>query len=164
MTTRRGVSALLTLLALGALSFGACTATPEATPTPTVTATPTATATATTTATATPTPTSTPTPGATAGAGPAPTNVRLEGRLPDLSVPVPPGEGEAGRLTILWDGAPNATGFHVYVKECDGTVRPAIEVPATDQRFGPLHACRPTGDLGVAAVYPGGESSISWSR
>ncbi|MGE3857743.1 MAG: hypothetical protein AB7G21_12375 [Dehalococcoidia bacterium] len=182
MTTRRGAAApplpraLIALLAAGVLGLAACTGTPEATATPTGTVT--TTATATETATATPSPTAstsgtpsatttstrTAAPSATPGAGPAPTNVRLDGRLPDLSVPVPPGEGEAGRLTILWDGAPDATGFHVYVKECDGTVRPALEVPATDHRYGPLHACRPSGNLGVAAVYPGGESSIAWAR
>lgn len=179
MTTRRGTAApplpraLLTLLAAGVLGLTACTGTPEATATPTGTATATASATPTVTAPASPSPTGTstatsspssPSPTATPGAGPSPTNVRLDGRLPDLSVPVPPGEGEAGRLTILWDGAPDATGFQVYVKDCDGSVRPAIEVPATDHRYGPIHACRPSGNLGVAAIYPGGESSIAWAR
>jgi len=90
--------------------------------------------------------------------------VRLEGRLPDLNTPVPPGEAEAGRLTVLWEGGAGASGFRVYLKGCDGTIQPPIEVPASDHRFGPVHACRPTGNIGVAAVYPSGASAISWVR
>lgn len=101
---------------------------------------------------------------ATPATGAAPANVRLEGRLPDLTTPVPLGEGEAGRLTVRWEGGAGARGFRVYVKDCDGTVRPPIEVAPTDHQFGPLQACRPSGNIGVAAVYAGGESSIAWVR
>ena len=107
-----------------------------------------------------PSPAGTGTPAALA----APTNVRLQGRLPDLSTPVPLGEAESGRVTVLWDGGAVATGFRVYLKECDGTQRPPIELPPTDRQLGPLQPCRPSGNVGVAAVYARGESSISWVR
>lgn len=167
MTTRPVGTHLLALLLLGTLALG-CTRTPAVTATPTRTSTVTPTGTPTPAVTSTAAPTGTVTGTATAsttpGAGTPPTNVRLEGRLPDLSTPVPPGEGEAGRLTVLWDGGTGARGFRVYLKECDGTVRPPIEVPASDHRFGPLQACRPTGNIGVSAVYAGGESAIAWVR
>lgn len=158
---------VVSLTASALLLAGACTPTvdtPTATPTgtPAITA-PTATVTATSSpspAASSPAPTGTPTPSAFA----APTNVRLQGRLPDLSTPVPLGEAESGRVTVLWDGGEGVTGFRVYLKECDGTQRPRMELPPTDRRLGPLQPCRPSGNVGVSAVYAGGESSISWVR
>ena len=44
---------------------------------------------------------------------PAPTGVRLTGRLPDTKATVPPGEAEAGRVTVHWDVVPGATAYRV---------------------------------------------------
>lgn len=148
-----------------ASSLVACSSTPgmpTATSTAVVTATATATPNATRTPSATPgaTVTSTPAPGSPG----APMNLKLTGRIPDLSTPIPPGEGEAGRLTLAWGGGTGATGFRIYLKECDGTVKPALDVPGSDHQYGPIHVCRPTGSIGVSAFNTIGESSITWVR
>ncbi|MCC6236332.1 MAG: hypothetical protein IT299_02010 [Dehalococcoidia bacterium] len=130
------------------------------TATRTVVGTPTATTSATASASP-PSPSPTSRPGA---ALPAPTNVRLTGRLPDTSATVPPGEGEAGRVTVHWDGVPNAAGYRIYERSCDGAVRVALDVGREDRQYGPLQPCRPGGDVGVSAVLPGGESAITWAR
>ena len=176
---------LLAVLAVGAiLVFGGddtedgdgdVTPTATVTTPPTSTATATATATATTTATATATATetpatSTPTPDTTAtpddaGAGPpSATNVSLTGALPDTNATVPPGEGEAGRVTVHWEyGDDDVSGFRVYQRECEGTVvAEPIEVEAEERQYGPLQPCRPGGDIGVSAVDDSGESEIVW--
>ena len=154
-----------------ACSLLGCTSTPS-TPAATVTtvgtataatsqnATPNATPSATRTPAATPTATSTPATGSPA----SPTNLKLTGRIPDLSTPIPPGEGEAGRLTLAWEGGTGATGFRIYLKECDGTVKRALDVPGADHQYGPIHVCRPTGNIGVSAFNTSGESSITWVR
>ena len=151
------------------ISLVACTAPASS---PTTGATPTTSASAATSPTTSATPSPAPTspaptstaPSATASAFPAPTNIRLAGRLPDLTQPVPPGEGEAGRLTISWESVAGPRGFRVYTRDCDGTVKAALDVPAGDRQYGPIHACRPTGNLGVSALYAGGESAIAWAR
>ena len=38
------------------------------------------------------------------------------------------------------------------------------ESGAFRRQYGPIHACRPTGNLGVSALYAGGESAIAWAR
>jgi hypothetical protein len=91
-------------------------------------------------------------------------SVTLEGALPDLATLVPPGEGERGRVTVRWTYAGNATGFRIYLVDCDGTVRRAAEAGASEHSFGPLQPCRPSGNVGVAAVSLGSESTIVWAR
>lgn len=59
---------------------------------------------------------------------------------------------------------PGATGYRLYLKECDGTVKRALDVPAADHQYGPIHVCRPTGNIGVSAFNTIGESSITWVR
>jgi len=153
-----------------AIALTACTPAPIAAPSATPTATPTvatkAPASPTASATASPSATATTTPAtsATPNTLVAPRNLKLAGRLPDISTLVPPGEGESGRLTISWESATGPIGFRIYTKDCDGTVKAALDVPAADRQFGPIHACRPTGNLGVSALYPAGESAIAWVR
>ncbi len=158
--------ALAATLLLATL-LAACTPTPG-TPSATVTAVVTKTATATATPSATRTSSVTPSATATSTAAPgspsAPTNLKLTGRIPDLSTPIPPGEAESGRLTLAWEGGTGATGFRIYLKECDGTVKPALDVPGADHQYGPIHVCRPTGSIGVSAFNTAGESNITWVR
>lgn len=93
----------------------------------------------------------------------APVNVKLTGALPDLSVTVPPGEGEQGRVTITWEYTGTATGFKVYQRDCNGVpTGTPIEVAAVDHMYGPLQPCRPGGNVGVSAVSAAGESPIAW--
>ena len=154
------------------VALAACTPAPTDAPSATPTATPTVatkasaspTASATASPSATATTTTTPATSATTNTLVAPRNLKLAGRLPDISTPVPPGEGEAGRLTISWESATGPIGFRIYTKDCDGTVKAALDVPAADRQFGPIHACRPTGNLGVSALYAAGESAIAWVR
>lgn len=96
----------------------------------------------------------------------APVNVRLTGPIADLSMTVPPGEGERGRVTVLWDSdATSVTGFRVYQRDCSGVpTGTPIVVPAADRQYGPLQPCRPGGNVGVAAVSAAGESPITWAR
>ena len=42
--------------------------------------------------------------------------------------PVPPGEGESGRVTVHWDGVSGATGYRIYERACDGTIRGALDM------------------------------------
>lgn len=91
-----------------------------------------------------------------------PSNLRITGALPDLSVPVPPGQGELGRITVSWqDNSNNETGFRLY-QDCNGVVTRIAEVDADDSSYGPLQVCRP-GRVGVSAVNAYGESAILWS-
>ncbi len=160
----RPIALVATLLL--ASSLVACTSTPTpagtATAVMTAPATPSATRTPAATPATTPTATSTSTP--TPGAPASPTNLKLTGRIPDLSTPIPPGEAESGRLTLAWEGGTGATGYRLYLKECDGTVKRALDVPAADHQYGPIQVCRPTGNIGVSAFNTIGESSITWVR
>jgi hypothetical protein len=82
--------------------------------------------------------------------------------LPDLNTPVPPGQGEAGRLTAHWaDNSDNETGFRIY-NECAGAVTTLLEVGADEDQYGPFQSCRP-GRVGVAAFNDAGESDIVWA-
>ena len=167
MTTRRAVLASIILFVIiGTACTAPSASAPSATTTPpAATSTPSPSTTATPAATASTTPTATPS--ATASPFVSPTNLKLAGRLPDISTPVPPGEGELGRLTISWEmpsAAPAPRGFRIYTKDCDGTVKAALDVPAADHQYGPIHACRPTGNLGVTALSSSGESPIAWVR
>lgn len=107
--------------------------------------------------------TASPTPTGAASTIPAPTNVRLTGRLPNLTATVPAGEGEAGRVTIEWDAPTGPAAFRVYMQDCAGTVARALEVTSTERRYGPLQPCRPGGKVGVAAFTSAGESAIVWA-
>ena len=99
------------------------------------------------------------------GGPPAPTNVRLTGALPDTSVLVPAGQGELGRVTVMWDSSAVVTGFRIYQRDCSGVpTGTPIEVTAADRQFGPLQPCRPGGNIGVAAVSGAGESPITWVK
>ena len=94
---------------------------------------------------------------------PAPTNVRLTGRLPDTNATVPAGEGEAGRVTIEWNAAAGAEGYRLFMQDCAGKITPtAIELGAGERRYGPLQPCRPGGKVGVAAFSRAGGSVIVW--
>jgi hypothetical protein len=105
---------------------------------------------------ATPTPTSAPDLA-------APSDVRIEGALPDLRTPVPPGQGELGRITVVWkDNSTNEDGFRVF-QECNGTPAEVLEVEANVTQYGPLQVCRP-GRVGVAAFEGQDQSAIAWSR
>jgi hypothetical protein len=146
---------------LPVLTLMACSDEPDEEATPTTGAQPPATSTDVPEATATSTTGPAGTPEPAAGAPDAPSDVTLEGPLPDLQTPVPPGEGELGRLTIAWqDNSNNETGFRVY-QECDGAETVLMEVPAGETSYGPLQTCRP-GRLGVAAFNADGESEIVW--
>ena len=94
---------------------------------------------------------------------PAPTNVHLSGRLPDTKATVPPGEGEAGRVTVQWDAQTGADGFRIYLKDCSGSITRALEVDGATRQYGPLQPCRPGGAIGVSAFNGGGESAIVWT-
>jgi hypothetical protein len=142
------------------------------TPTPTATATASAATPSPTTAAATNTPEVTATtaaPTATTGTGAsgadapaAPSDATLTGQLPDLNTPVPPGQGEAGRLTVHWtDNSDNETGFRIY-NDCNGTVSAMLDLPANEEQYGPLQSCRP-GRVGVSAFNDTGESDIVWA-
>ena len=101
------------------------------------------------------------------GEGPAaPTNVSLSGPLPDTNETVAPGEGETGRVTVEWSYEDDdISGFHVYQRECDGTVvAEPIEMGVDERQYGPLQPCRPGGDIGVSAVDESGESEIVWAQ
>ncbi len=144
---------LLLAVACGGSSSGSATSTPTAATATGTPATPTSPA-------ASPTAAATGTPSASAPA--APTDVQLSGALPDLNTPVPPGQGELGRLTVSWtDNSQNETGFRVY-QECEGTVTPLLEVPADETQYGPFQTCRP-GRVGVAAYNADGVSEITWA-
>lgn len=131
------------------------TATPEPT-----TQTATATSTAPPPETDTATPTSTPAEGAPA----PPSSVTVSGRIPDLNEPVPPGEGEAGRITVEWvDESDDEDGFRIYSEECEQPLAILVEVPADETMHGPLNPCRPA-RVGVAAFNADGESEIVWAE
>jgi hypothetical protein len=92
----------------------------------------------------------------------APSNLQISGALPDLSVPVPPGQGELGRITVSWqDNSINEDGFRLY-QSCDGIVTEIAEFAANETSYGPLQVCRP-GQVGVAAFNANGESPVIWS-
>jgi hypothetical protein len=77
--------------------------------------------------------------------------------------PVPPGQGELGRVTLSWtDNSADESGFRVY-QECDFVVSPLLEVGADEAWYGPLQACRP-GRIGVAAFNSEEESAIAWAE
>ena len=96
---------------------------------------------------------------------PAPTNVRLTGSLPDLMTTVPAGEGERGRVTVMWDSVAAVTGFRVYQRDCGGVLTGTpIEVPGGERQYGPLQPCRPGGNVGVSALNSTGESVITWVK
>lgn len=96
---------------------------------------------------------------------PAPTNVRLTGSLPDLMTTVPAGEGERGRVTVMWDSVSAVTGFRVYQRDCGGVLTGTpIEVPGGERQYGPLQPCRPGGNIGVSAMNSTGESVITWVK
>jgi hypothetical protein len=142
----------------------ACSDSDDEDATPTVSAGGTTTVTTTTTSSASTTSvTSSTSTTTTAAEGPeAPSDVTLSGALPDLNTPVPPGEGEMGRLTIAWtDNSDNEDGFRVY-QECDGTQSVLLEVEADETSYGPFQTCRP-GRVGVAAYNTDGESEIVWA-
>jgi len=105
----------------------------------------------------------TPTPTTAAGLA-APSDVRVEGPLPDLRTPVPPGQGELGRITVIWkDNATDEDGFRV-LQSCDGgTPTQVLEVEANVTQYGPLQVCRP-GRVGVAAFKGDEQSEIAWSQ
>jgi hypothetical protein len=91
-----------------------------------------------------------------------PSAVTIEGPLPDLRTPVPPGQGELGRIILVWqDNAANELGFRIY-QECEGRVATLLDVPSNETRYGPLQTCRP-GRLGVAAYNSSGFSTITWA-
>ncbi len=172
MSMMRGSTRLLMLAAFAVLlaSLAACSGDDDnTTATPTASATASATATSpapspspspTATATSAPAPTETSTPEAATPA--APTDATLTGRLPDLNTPVPPGEGEAGRLTIHWtDNSDDETGFHVY-NECNGAVTVLFDLPADTEQYGPFQSCRP-GRVGIASFNAAGASDIVWA-
>ena len=96
-------------------------------------------------------------------AGPAaPTSLQISGRIPDLNQTVPPGEGEAGRITLSWnDTSNNEDGFRIY-QDCGGNVTVLTEVDANTTSMGPLQTCRP-GHIGVASLNENGVSAILWS-
>lgn len=97
-----------------------------------------------------------------ANAPAAPTNLRITGALPDLNQPVPPGQGELGRLSLQWqDNSDNEAGFRIY-QDCGGEVSRLLEVPADNVTYGPLQSCRP-GKLGIASFNADGVSAILWS-
>lgn len=107
-------------------------------------------------------PAATATPPATSGAPAAPSGLQIEGELPDLNTPVPPGQGELGRITLSWqDNSDNEDGFRIF-QECEGEVSTLADVPADTTSQGPLGACRP-GRVGVAAFNAQGISEIVWS-
>ena len=92
----------------------------------------------------------------------APSDVTLSGALPDLNTPVPPGQGEQGRLTIEWtDNSDSEDGFRLY-QECGGAQSVLLEVAADETSYGPFQTCRP-GRVGVAAYNESGESEIAWA-
>jgi hypothetical protein len=161
------VAAALLLAALvGACTDGeeaAATAAPSS-PAATATSAPKATATPTQPPTAATTPKVAATPTAAPGTLAAPRNVRLSGPLPDPRATVPPGQGELGRVTVLWDPVPGAAGYMLYPKDCDGTVGRPIDLAPTTS-FGPVQPCRPGGDVGVASIAPGGAiSTVTWAN
>src|SRR5262245_41796686 len=92
-----------------------------------------------------------------------PSDVKLTGPLPNLLTPVPPGQGEQGRLTVDWkDNSNSETGFRI-VQQCeDGLVTPIALVAANETRYGPIQACRP-GRVGVVALSQTEASAIVWA-
>lgn len=171
MVSRCSATTRWTVLAVIAVTLAGCArnVTPSPTARPTSPPTVTATVTASSRPSTIPSPTTTAAPGhsATAPPGaalPAPTNVTLSGRLPNTSATVPPGEGESGRVTVHWDGVSGATGYRIYERSCDGTIRGALDMGRDERQYGPLQPCRPGGDVGVSAVLAGGESAVTWSR
>jgi hypothetical protein len=104
----------------------------------------------------TPTPPAAPTP--TPATPPPPANVRVEGQLP-LTATVTPGEGESGRVTVIWeDRSQNEAGFRIY-QLCAGSLMPIADTPPNETRQGPLQPCRP-GRIGVASFNASGISEI----
>ena len=92
-----------------------------------------------------------------------PSNFRVEGVLPDLRTPVPPGQGELGRISVLWkDNTSGEDGFRIF-QDCGGTQTRLVEVAANASRYGPLQVCRP-GRVGVAAFKGNGQSDIAWAE
>jgi hypothetical protein len=92
----------------------------------------------------------------------APTNLNIAGAIPDLSIPVPPGQGELGRITVSWqDNSNDEDGFRFF-QSCNGVVTQLFEVGANETSYGPLQVCRP-GHVGVAAFNEAGQSPILWS-
>lgn len=99
-----------------------------------------------------------------AGVPAAPSGVTIEGSIPDLNEPVPPGSGEAGRISVHWtDESDNEDGFRIYSDACDEGVTMLVEVPADEAMHGPLNPCRPA-RIGVAAYNAEGESEITWTE
>ncbi|HEY8173926.1 MAG TPA: hypothetical protein VIH21_12640 [Dehalococcoidia bacterium] len=95
----------------------------------------------------------------TPGAPAAPATVLISGALPDLTTPVPEGQGEQGRITVSWDDeSTNEDGFRIY-QECGGTTSELAAVTANETQIGPLQACRP-GRVGVASFNAAGTSAI----
>jgi hypothetical protein len=120
------------------------------------------------TATAAPSPT-TSVPTATAEASPvaavpaAPSAVSVTGAIPDLRTPVPPGQGELGRITVQWtDNSGDEDGFRIYQDCGSGDVSKVTDVPANETQIGPIQVCRP-GRVGVASFNASGESEIAWA-
>jgi hypothetical protein len=83
--------------------------------------------------------------------------------LPNTNATVPPGEAESGRVTIEWDATGGADGFRIYLQDCTAKVQLALQVQASERRYGPLQPCRPGGKVGVAAFNKIGESAIAWA-
>ena len=101
----------------------------------------------------------TPTPSPEIG---APSDIRIEGALPDLRTPVPPGQGELGRITVSWkDNSPDEDGFRLF-QDCNGTTTELLELGPNETSYGPLQVCRP-GRVGVAAFKDDVESDVTWS-
>jgi hypothetical protein len=92
----------------------------------------------------------------------APSDVRIEGPLPELRTPVPPGQGELGRITVSWkDNSPDEDGFRLFM-DCNGTTAQVLELGPNETSYGPLQVCRP-GRVGVAAFIDIVQSAITWS-
>ena len=93
----------------------------------------------------------------------SPSNLQISGALPDLSTPVPPGQGELGRISVSWeDNSDDEEGFRIY-QDCGGEISELLEVPADTTSHGPLQSCRP-GRIGVAAFNSSGMSATVWSQ
>lgn len=93
-----------------------------------------------------------------------PIAVHLTGQLPDTSVLVPPGQGEAGRVTVRWQGIGLVDSFRIYVRDCGtGVSAIPVQVGGGETAFGPLQPCRPGGNVGVSAVRGGVESAVTWA-
>ncbi len=92
----------------------------------------------------------------------APSDVKITGAIPDLQVPVQPGEAESGRISVTWVASgENTDGFRIYVEGCAPKVELALELGAADRTYGPLNPCRPS-RVGVAAFNTAGQSEIAW--